>query len=536
MLFQTRLTLACAALAVVILTISGCGGDSTPSTSAPPPTPPAPPTSPPTPRGEITAETPRNTLQNKIPLVDLSTPKAAGGSNTEGLTDEQQADFEYRLGRAMASTGAARWAAFDLLKRVEKFVLKCPSPWEDVTLDDEKLHRAFSIGERQANHYKMTPREFQITFTGSVGPSLAAIKEVLAAGPTVNMREALTLIATFQKAWGSSGEYFDDVVNSLAAAGNITKLTECGLDADSVMQRYHEMNQTKTLYPDPANSLKYSNGIINYLWPSYDSWVRFTYDAPNSPAAHPSDVDGPLVCNGDCNWATCRPSHPGDCAAEGLPDDCRQTSLRSDTDSNNPASPLWPPLSEREIAFECGGLNGTGRPPCRLQWSPGKLAVGEIVDVPFGIGVPGFLARSRAMEYRALTGPSGTANRFFFLAQHLGFDVSGAEGAMLRMAMLGWMLPADDHSFWEVLLGTEPFLSNSSFAMVLGRDDLGRVSPNGAALRTKGGQAFDGHEAWAIFETQLKSDESGRQLFDALTPQTKEYLDTLFRGTHAVMV
>jgi hypothetical protein len=48
--------------------------------------------------------------------------------------------------------------------------------------------------------------------------------------------------------------------------------------------------------------------------------------------------------------------------------------------------------------YQC---NGTAH-PCKLRWYPGKLCF-KIMDVPFGAGVPGYLARARALGYRTVS-------------------------------------------------------------------------------------------------------------------------------------
>ena len=40
----------------------------------------------------------------------------------------------------------------------------------------------------------------------------------------------------------------------------------------------------------------------------------------------------------------------------------------------------------------------------------------------------------------------------------------GGWAPLLRLAMLAWMLPTDDHSFWEILLGAEPYMPVRRFA------------------------------------------------------------------------
>ena len=64
------------------------------------------------------------------------------------------------------------------------------------------------------------------------------------------------------------------------------------------------------------------------------------------------------------------------------------------------------------------------------------------------------------------------------------------------------MLPTDDHSLFEILLGAEPYMP-AAFAMSFGLRDLGQLWPPGRALRTSDGLIFDAADVWSALARHL---------------------------------
>jgi hypothetical protein len=58
------------------------------------------------------------------------------------------------------------------------------------------------------------------------------------------------------------------------------------------------------------------------------------------------------------------------------------------------------------------------------------------------------------------TGPSGTAYGIFQVAQKVG---AGVDPELLRLAILGWMLPIGDHSYHEIMTACAAFDSNLTY-------------------------------------------------------------------------
>ena len=52
---------------------------------------------------------------------------------------------------------------------------------------------------------------------------------------------------------------------------------------------------------------------------------------------------------------------------------------------------------------------------------------------------------------------------------------------LLRLTMLAWMLPTDDHSLYEIMLGAEPYMSEE-FTIAQGLDDMSRLCPPSRTL------------------------------------------------------
>lgn len=286
-----------------------------------------------------------------------------------------------------------------------------------------------------------------------------------------------------------------------------------GLNASAVRRRAHELDVTRREV-DPAR--RASNGIADWLFPPFSSWVRFDFDSPDAsgslPArAHPAR-DGaapsaPAASSAAGGWRGCRRLRAGGC--EG-------TQLRSDDPS------LFPPLSRAEIVYQCGaparahagalsadavapGVSASSRAPasCRLRWQPGSSCY-TILDTPIG-DVAGFAARAASLGVSTAAGPSGTTANTLQLAQLLG--ATGDELVLLRLAMVVWLVLSRDHTLWEVMLGAEPFLTPALRIGELPDGQpavcaLGRLLPPVLEWR---GHSVRSADAWASAVTTLRA-------------------------------
>ena len=142
----------------------------------------------------------------------------------------------------------------------------------------------------------------------------------------------------------------------------------------------------------PKTFDSYSNGISDWSYESFDSWVRFDFDA--------------TTLSGGKLWAAAR-GYASKTACEGGPDG------ETDLMSNDPS--IVPPLSAAELKYQC---NGT-KPPCKLHWYPGKNCY-TIEDVPFASGTPGYLQRAKKLGYRTVAAASGTTANILQYALMLG--------------------------------------------------------------------------------------------------------------------
>lgn len=97
----------------------------------------------------------------------------------------------------------------------------------------------------------------------------------------------------------------------------------------------------------------------------------------------------------------------------------------------------WRQLSEGERQQALAGVVGTGS----LGWKPGYTT--------YQLG-PALRKEAEGLGVRLLGGLSGSSDMYFKAAGYLGLDVAGLQ--RVRLAALGTMLPARDHSFHEVMI------------------------------------------------------------------------------------
>jgi hypothetical protein len=115
-----------------------------------------------------------------------------------------------------------------------------------------------------------------------------------------------------------------------------------------------------------------------------------------------------------------------------------------------------PSLSDRERSFAVSGS--------RLQWVPGL----QLLDYKLSTNYQ----QQAEQELRIVGGGrSGTAQGILSVARLLG-DVDPFE---VRLALLGWMISAQDHTFDEIMLGCEIF--DKSLSYIKGVDRYRHISP-----------------------------------------------------------
>ena len=347
-----------------------------------------------------------NAVEGKSPPIAATPPSAP--TVEAGMAAEMKALWEKEvLGAALRKTPAALWATRTFGTRLRDFVVAAGGL--NGSSADESLRGAFITPKCDAHN------------TGYVGPSLPAIKRALSAG---NIREVWALAYVLTK----SG-YLSAVLSSLLSAPGATPDSVAGainsaadtavVDASAVGARWALMQQTAEL--NSSEGLHYAQGVPDFGYESFDSWVRLDFDATTIAFA-------PL-------WSGARASKASGCS-------------EVDMMSDDPA--IAPPLSEDELAYQC---NGTV-PPCKVHWYPGALCY-DILDeglrAASGKALPGYAARARALSYRTAAGASGTTANMLQYATLMGFE--GDELVAMRLAMAAWMLPTNDHSFYEIMLG-----------------------------------------------------------------------------------
>ncbi len=402
-----------------------------------------------------------NSVANKAPAVTNALP--SGPTFEDGLSADDRASLEYLLGKSLRDTSGVQWVSQRFLDQMVSVVQKSAAALNGTTPDDALLG-AFGSGGDAHN-------------TGYVGPNLGAIRTAISPGGNIREKWALVYILIGNK-------YFDTVVGPVAAQANQTGDTsfienELKMDSASLLQRFTDVERTNTALNE---SLRYSNGIPSYSFEPFNSWSRFLFDGPPN------------------TWSGCR---------QHLPDGCQETSLFSNSTS------IYPPLSKNELQYQCGNASS-----CKLQWYPGALCY-NITDTPFNASAAGYVARAAALGYRVAAGPSGTTANMLELARLFGFSKS--ELVLMRLAMAAWMLPTNDHSFYEILLGADDFMPDG-FKMVQGLSDLEMLMPSD--VRVDDNRVFTRGEVWGSFGDWLRTDE-GRRLCSALTPANRAYVSNL---------
>ncbi|GAB5364324.1 hypothetical protein AAMO2058_000959800 [Amorphochlora amoebiformis] len=399
-----------------------------------------------------------NTLQNKIPPV---TPAIFTHPTLESnLSAQDKEIFEHLVGNALRNTSAVKYVSHVFLQRITNAIV---AGSKRINSSADPLLQAFGNGGDQHN-------------TGYVGPYRDAILHALSQDG--NIREKFALVYVLIK-----NKYLDEVIDDIISTGDLPYLgKEMRLNVTHVLHRWSQVNNTKNAL-DP--SLKYTNGIPNLEFESFKSWARFDFEGPPP-----------------FNWTGTREDREGG---------CKETSLFSNSKS------IHPPLSTYELKYQC---NSSDPLPCKLKWYPGKLCY-NVIQTPFGKGVPGYLQRAGALEYRVVAGPSGTTSNVLEIARLLGLSPEMTQ--LLRIAMVAWMVPTNDHSFFEILLGADSYL-DSNQRLRMGFDDLGILMSDDI---TVDGQTFYSHKLWETVGQWLFDTEEGIRLIPKMLPQAQDYLKSL---------
>lgn len=312
-----------------------------------------------------------STLSNKVPHIASFAP--ASRAVTLALSPADRRAFEHLIGHALRETPAVLWATREFSKRMLR-VLSAGAALNG-TSSDAMMTAAFVTSHCGPWN------------TGYVGPSLPALRRTLASG---NLREVWGLMYVLTKS-----HYFSHLMMSVlsprAAVPPLTSAAELAakyeMDAEAVAARYTLVRDTAHL----NKSLGYAQGVPDFEFESFTSWVRFDFAA----RAH----DGRLL------WDAARLPKPTGCGTVELM-------------SNDPS--IEPPLSPDELAYQCAGQP----PPCPLQWQPGALCYtlpNASWTLESGEVVPGVNERAALLGYRSAAAVSGTTANMLQLAELLGF-------------------------------------------------------------------------------------------------------------------
>jgi hypothetical protein len=385
-----------------------------------------------------------------------------------GLTNATKAEFEFGVARALGSTRPVQWTFRQVGLRMYKMIEKM-SELNQTSFEDSLL-TAFAGGDAHN--------------AGFVGPNATTIKKALLSG---NIREVLALVYLISETkWVTKA-----LLEGLEGADGWTdiELEQIGLVPAVVRSRHALVNTTMSLPPEDRY-----NGVPTFLFASFDSWVRFDYPGPDENA-DPTE------------WEPIRlPIKPH----------CNETSIHSDNRL------ISPPLSAAELSYQCNG-----KPSCKLQWYPGGLCY-TLQDLPFRRRaaepeVPGFIQRLAALGWRSVAGPSGTTATVLQLGQMLGLDPR-----LMRLVMMAWMVRTYDHSFYEIMLGADPFMPRG-WSLNYTMADFGSLMPDDIHIEYNAqSELFTQAEVWsAVVNDWLLTTPSGLNVMEKMNPNQVAYLLSL---------
>ena len=427
-----------------------------------------------------------STIASKLPVV-TRTVANPGTAVTANLDPDARRAFEHLMGQALRETDAVAWVTRAFARRMRAFIVGGAAL--NGTSSAAALSAAFITSEcGPAN-------------TGYVGPFLPAIESVLSGEG--NIREVWALMYVLTKT-----HFFTSLMHALLSPspkGGAAKASPAelqarfGMSASTVADRWQLVQDTAKMRP---SALRYAQGAPDFEFEALSSWVRFDFSSQKH--------------DGSLQWRGARVSKPGGCTTEK-----RQ--------SDDPS--IQPPLSKAELAYQCARApqprSVATPPPCTLQWQPGMLCF-TLPNISWtlsdGSTVAGLSERAALLGYRSAAAASGTTANMLQMAELLGF--SSDERVLLRLAMAGWMMPTDDHSFFEIMLGAEAYVP-PAYRMAMGLEDLGQLWPPNATLATADGkQTFHASDLWTGVGKKLDAPE-GRVLAEAMAPKARAYVRQL---------
>jgi len=426
--------------------------------------------------------------QPRLSQFPVSAVPPATAAVTAALNPADRRSFEHLLGQALRETAAVTWATRAFASRMRTFIVGAAA-MNGTVLASTALHAAFTTSAIGPQH------------AGYVGSSVHAIEGALKAG---NIRESWALMYSLTKSGYFSRLLVDllshrpDGRQPLATPRSLGEAF--GMHALQLEQQWALFRSTSRLPP----ALQLSQGMPVFEFQAFDSWVRFNFDAPSH--------------GGGLLWRGARTRRTAGCAAVH--------NMYTDDAS------LEPPLSSAEQAAQCGreGARTAGRGntlrACPLQWEPGESCFdiqNASWSLPGGDVVPGLAARAAALGYRSVAAVSGTAANLLQMATLLGF--SADERVAIRLAMVAWLVPQDDHSWYEVMLGAETHLA-PRHRMAPGLKDLGQLWPADLSVRTSDGHMLDAADVWTAVSRHLSSNE-GRRLLAAMSEEARRYVRQL---------
>jgi hypothetical protein len=277
-------------------------------------------------------------------------------------------------------------------------------------------------------------------------------------------------------------------------------MQKLGINVLAVLARRKAINETDSA---PKSFDKYSNGLQDWSYEGFDSWVRFDFDADTLAGQPLWSKARDYACPDCCTW----PAKDG------------QTQMMSDDPS------IVPPLSRAELMYQCNG----NVPPCKLHWYPGKLCY-KLLDAKFSAPgatpvIPGYTSRAQKLGYRMVAAVSGTTANVLQYAHMLGFTPQ--QLVLLRLAMAAWMLPSNDHTLYEIMLGAAPYLKAVQKAQVIqDLDDLGRMFPADLEVPVGDGRTLDAKSTWSAVSEEFDS-AAGKALIAKMGETEQTYVKKL---------
>jgi Domain of unknown function (DUF4157) len=301
--------------------------------------------------------------------------------------------FERRLGAAAYNDPRAQDAATEMVKRLLAAVI----PGFDA--NDEAHQKQY---EGLFGRSKEGGGDWS---SGQVGAEFAVLREALENG---NLREKMT--GVYNAALGG----FKSEVNQLMHADRAT-IEGRGLDADKLRRRRYQskppLSQENYKLKVPFTKKEYSRDL---------------YRTPGDPTDRKKVLSN-FEKTGTTRFENEEENQSTDRTVKNLEDEGIG-------------------LSEREKAFQFGTTEVDG--DTRLRWREGGTRFRTNDENKW------VKKYQEKLLMPVTAGPSGTALRLFQAWEFLGKPVAAAD---FRLALLGWMLTGNDHSFHEIMSTSAPY-------------------------------------------------------------------------------